>query len=395
VSAPALTSRERANSVAVDRMLRAAPVLVDVRPAIEVVPGMTADAVLAAGAPLPWQEHSGGQRDAVIRGALAEGLASDAADADRRLASGEITLGALHDHGCVGSQAGVLTASTPVFVVANAEHGNVAFGHLCERSGRGPAFLRDVVAPVLGDAVRHADGGIPLRPIIGRALAMGDELHSRSAAATLLLLRELLPHLLAVSARRPEEMRRAVDVMVADDALFAALSTCASKATADAARDVDGSGIVTAMTLSCREFAIRVSGLGDRWFRSGLPDAGAEPTAGDGVINETAGLGGFAQAAAFALQGLHAGGPEQMIDDTLRMYRVTAAEHPAYRIPALGFRGVPVGIDVERVAATRVRPVLGVGAAWGQVGAGLMHAPLACFDEAARELAVTWVEEEA
>jgi hypothetical protein len=151
------------------------------------------------------------------------------------------------------------------------------------------------------------------------------------------------------------------------------------------------------MTLSCREFAIRVSGLGDRWFRSGPPDAAVEPTAGDGIINETAGLGGFAQAAAFALQGLHGGGPEQMIDDTLRMYRVTVAEHPAYRIPALGFRGVPVGIDVERVVATRVRPVMGVGLAGragGEIGAGLMHAPLACFDEAARELAVTWVEEE-
>ena len=45
--------------------------------------------------------------------------------------------------------------------------------------------VRDVVAPVIRDAVRLS-GGIPLKPIIRRALHMGDELHSRNTAASLL-----------------------------------------------------------------------------------------------------------------------------------------------------------------------------------------------------------------
>jgi hypothetical protein len=377
---PTVSAREQANDAAVQRMLAADPVLVDVRPAIDVVPGMTPGTVLVSGAPMPWEAYAGGQRDAVIGAALLEGLASDPEDADARLRSGAISVGGCHDHGCVGSPAGVCTASMPVFVVENRAHGNAAF---CPCSGG----LEDVVAGVLADAVRCAEDGIALAPIIRRALDMGDELHGRTAAATLLLTRELLPHLLAVGERRPAETRRAVDVLVGDDQLFLGLAMSASKATADAAHDIDGAGIVTAMTLSCREFAIRVSGLGDRWFRTDLPEI--EPMGSDSMITETVGLGGFAQAAALSLQDFGGGGPEELIDSSLRMYRIAVAEHPAYRIPALGFRGVPTGIDVELVVATRVRPVMDVGVACrgGQVAAGLLYAPLGCFEQAAAALA--------
>jgi hypothetical protein len=302
----------------------------------------------------------------------------------------------------------------PVFVVENREDGNLAFCNVLqggprkrlndgddEDVRRSLLFLREVAAPVLTEAVRRAGEGIPLRPIIRRALHMGDELHSRNAAATLLFTRELLPHLLAVSEHRPVETQLTIDFMVDSDDFFLGLSMSASKATADAARECQGSGVVTAMTFSCREFAIRVSGLGDRWFRTELPDVDArlfeghaeadiDLLGGGSVINETVGLGGFAQAAAFSLQRFQGGSPEQMIDNTLRMYRITVAEHPEYRIPALGFRGVPVGIDVERVVETRVRPVVDVGVAGRaghQIGAGLMHAPLGCFDQAAAALA--------
>jgi hypothetical protein len=154
------------------------------------------------------------------------------------------------------------------------------------------------------------------------------------------------------------------------------------------------------MTFSCREFAIRVSGLGDEWFRTGLPhveaklfedytDEDIEFMGGESIINETAGLGGFAQAAAFPLQDYQGGSPEQMVANTLRMYEITVAEHPVYRIPALSFRGTPTGIDAERVAATGIAPLMDVGIAGragGQIGAGLMTAPLGCFEAAAAVL---------
>jgi len=411
MSATTVPGREQANRAAAERMMNADPVLVDIRPAIDVVPGMTPETVLTSGAPMPWKDYTGGQRNAVIGGALFEGLATDPADADAKLGDGRIRLGACHDFGCVGSLAGIYTASMPVFVVENRAHGNVAFCNSFE--GSSPKrlnygvydeevrdsllFLQDVAAPVLAEALRCAEGGIPLKPIIRRALNMGDELHSRNAAATLLFTRELLPHLLEVSARLPEETRRTVAFMVDNDYFFLRLSMAASKATADAARDVEGSSVVTAMTFSCREFAIRVSGMGDEWFRSGLPTVDAkladgftpddiELMGGESIINETVGLGGFAQAAAFPLQDYQGGSPEQMVANTLRMYEITVAENPAYRIPALSFRGTPTGIDVERVVASGIAPLMDVGVAGrngGQIGAGLMTAPMGCFRAAA------------
>jgi hypothetical protein len=302
----------------------------------------------------------------------------------------------------------------PVFVVENRDRGNVAFCNSFEGASRkrlnygvydedvraSLLFLQDVAAPVLAEALEATDGGIPLRPIIRRALGMGDELHSRNAAATLLFTRELLAPLLEVAQRRPKETREVVDFMVGNDYFFLRLSMAASKAAADAARDVDGSSVVTAMTFSCREFAIRVSGLGDEWFRSELPSVEAklfeghtedeiEFMGGESIINETAGLGGFAQAAAFSLQDYQGGSPDEMLANTRKMYEITVAEHPAYRIPALSFRGTPTGIDVTRVVSTGILPIMDVGVAGrdgGQIGAGLMRAPLGCFELAAEAM---------
>jgi hypothetical protein len=174
----------------------------------------------------------------------------------------------------------------------------------------------------------------------------------------------------------------------------------ASKATADAMRDIDASSIVSAMAFSCCEFAIRVSGLGDTWFRAPVPAFQATLfegfraediicMGGDSVINETVGLGGLAQAAAVTLQD-YAGGIEEMIRRNRDMYEITTAEHPEYRIPQLGFRGVPIGIDIHKVVATGITPVCitGIpGREGGQIGAGSLFAPIECFEEAANAYA--------
>jgi hypothetical protein len=391
-------------------MCAADPVLVDVRSAREVVPDMTASTVLTSGAPMPWSAYTGGQRAAVIGGALFEGLARDAGGADAALASGAIRLRPCHDHGCVGSVAGIYTASMPVFVVEDRASGTRGFCNLFE----GPATARlnygswnddvraslravqEVYAPVLGEAVR-ARGGVPLRPLMRRALHMGDELHSRNTAATLLFTRELFGGLLDITGARPKEVRRLLDYLAASDYFFLRLSMASSKAAADAAHGVERSSVVTAMTFSCREFAIRVSGLGDTWFRAPLPRVAAKVFAGyteddvelmggESVINETVGLGGFAQAAAFALQDYQGGSAEDMMVLNRAMYEITVGEHPEYKIPALGFRGTPVGIDVYKVIATKTLPVMDVGVpgrGGGQIGAGILRAPLACFEAAA------------
>src|SRR5688572_11180188 len=109
----------RANADVLARLTGSEPVLKDLRPAIEVLPGMTHDTVLTSGPPMPWSGYTGGQRDAIIGGALFEGLARDREEAERKLASGEIKVDGCHDHAAVGSLAGIYTASMPVFVVEN------------------------------------------------------------------------------------------------------------------------------------------------------------------------------------------------------------------------------------------------------------------------------------
>jgi len=399
--------RAAANAEAVRRMTGAEPVLVDVQPALDAVPGMTARTILTSGPPMPWAEYYGGQRNAIIHGALYEGLASDPDDADAKLDDGRIVLAATHDHGCVGSVAGIYTASMPVFVVQNDDRGNRAYCNFYEGESRhrlnygsfnadvraGLDFLRDELAPVLRDVIR-ASGGIALKPLIGRALRMGDELHSRNTAATTLFARELTPHFIGYAVRESQQAAlTALRFLFASDYSFLRLSMAAAKAMADASRDVPASSMVTAMTISCRNFAIRVSGLGDEWFTGPLPDVSCklfdgftdddvEWIGGESHITETVGLGGFAQAAAFGLQAYQGGSAAEMVRLNSLMYDITVAEHPDFKIPYFGFRGTPVGIDVFKVMRTGVTPVIDGGLAGkngGQIGAGILRAPLACF----------------
>ena len=109
--------RTEANLLAFERLTRSDPVLVDVRPAREFVPNFTPETILTSGPPLPWSDYTGGQRDAIIGGALFENLAKDRGEAIAKLDAGEIRVGSCHDFGCVGSLAGIYTASMPVFVV--------------------------------------------------------------------------------------------------------------------------------------------------------------------------------------------------------------------------------------------------------------------------------------
>jgi hypothetical protein len=401
--------QDRANHEVLERIFDSDPVLVDVAPAIDVVPGLDRATILTSGPLLRWEQYTGGQRAGIIGGALFEELA-DTAEAEAKLAVGEIRVRPCMDYGCTGSLAGIYTASMPVLVVENRQHGNRAFCNLFEGVSphrlnygvynenvrRNLRFLGDVVGPTLGEAVRLL-GGIPLRPLMTRALHMGDELHSRNTAATLLFSRELFPSLLDLAGRMRDEVRQTLDYLRSSDYFFLRLSMAASKATADAAHGVEGSSIVSAMVFNCREFAIRVSGLGDEWFRGPLPtmygaklfegfsESDVEFMGGESTLNETVGLGGFAQAAAFPLQDYQGGSAERMVEANLAMYQITLGEHPEFRIPYLGFRGVPTGIEIHRVVATGITPVLDIGVAGrmgGQIGAGSFKAPLACFETA-------------
>ncbi|MBE2404259.1 DUF1116 domain-containing protein, partial [Klebsiella pneumoniae] len=108
-----------ANKIALERIIQSHPVLVGYDQAINVVPGMTRTTILHAGPPVTWENMCGAMKGAVTGALVFEGLATDLDDAARIAASGDITFSPCHEHDCVGSMAGVTSASMFMHIVEN------------------------------------------------------------------------------------------------------------------------------------------------------------------------------------------------------------------------------------------------------------------------------------
>jgi hypothetical protein len=401
-----------ANATVVARLLGARPMLIDVRPAAEVVPGLESRMILCAGPPIGWPEMCGPMRGAVIGAILFEGWACSPEAATALAARGEIRFAPCHHHGAVGPMAGILSPSMPVVVVENTSHGNRAFATLNEGLGRVLRFgaydaevldrlrwLARALGPALSATIR-VSGPADLKLITAQALQMGDECHNRNTAATCRLVRALAP---ALSRAVDGPTAAAVfDFLLGNSHFFLNLSMAACKATLDPAHGVPGSTVVTAMARNGVEFGIRLSGTGDRWFTAPAPvidglyfpgygPGDANPDLGDSAITETAGIGGFAMATAPAIVRFVGGTPADALAYTQEMYGITLARNPEFALPALGFAGTPTAIDARRVVESGVAPVINTGIAHrepgvGQIGAGIARAPLACFRAALGEL---------
>ena len=68
--------------------------------------------------------------------------------------------------------------------------------------------------------------------------------------------------------------------------------------------------------------------------------------------------------------------------------------NPDWIMPNLDFAGAPTGIDIRKVLQTGIAPIINTGIAHkmpgiGQVGAGIVRAPLACFERAFEGIAET------
>lgn len=405
-----------ANREAARRLVEATPVWVDVAVAGEVVPALDGRVLLHAGPPVDWERMCGPMRGAVIGAILYEGWAATAEEAGRLAAGGGVTFAPCHEHSAVGPMAGLISPSMPVAVVENRSHGNRAFSTFNEGLGKAlrfGAYSADVLerlrwlevslAPVLREAVRET-GGVNLKSIIARALQMGDEVHNRNVAATSLLVRALAP---ALARGDCPDVGAVASFLAENDHFFLNLSMAAHKAAADAAADVPWSTVVTAMTRNGTEFGIRVSGLGGRWFTAPAPavdglyfpafsPADANSDMGDSSICETAGLGGFAMAAAPAITRFVGGTVQDALRFTREMYEITVGRNPNFSLPPLDFAGTATGIDVLQVLDTGIAPVINTGIAHrepgvGQVGAGLVRAPMQCFVAAARAFCEQYV----
>jgi hypothetical protein len=407
---------EAANAVALARFLEAQPVLTGVATARDVLPGMAGSRklIVHAGPPIAWPLMCGPMRGAVIGAVLLEGWADSHAAAEHLVASGAVALEPCHHQSAVGPMAGIISPSMPLFVVENRNAGNRAYCNFNEGLGKvmrfganGPEVIErlrlmaSVVAPALGAALART-GAIELKPLMAQALNMGDEVHNRNMAATALFIKRIAPALIEADIVR-EDAARALAFMAGNDHFFLNLSMAACKAMCDAAAGVQGSSMVTAMARNGVNFGIRLSGTGETWFEApanpvdglyfpGYSIADAAADLGDSAITETAGVGGFAMAAAPAIVKFVGGTPTDAIHHSLRMRAITLGVNPSFTLPALDFAAVAAGIDARKVVDCGVLPVINSGIAHreagvGQIGAGVTSAPMACFSSALKAFA--------
>jgi hypothetical protein len=316
--------------------------------------------------------------------------------------------------------AGIISPSMPVHVIENRTHGNRAYCTVNEGLGKVLRFganskevldrlkwIETTFAPALKKALALSDG-IDLKSITSQALHMGDECHNRNKASTSLFYREIIDYFLQTDLTQGE-LRDVVGFIKNNEHYFLNLSMPASKSALDAAHGIPYSTVVTTMARNGVEFGIRVSGLGEKeWFTApanfvkglffpGYTEDDAAPDLGDSTITETMGIGGFAMGGSPAIVQFVGGDVEDAISYSEQMYEITVGENTNYSIPTLNFRGGAFGIDIRKVIETNILPVINTGMAHkeagvGQVGAGIVHPPKACFEQALLRFKETYEE---
>ncbi|WP_098747718.1 DUF1116 domain-containing protein [Paenibacillus sp. EZ-K15] len=402
---------DEANQAVIQKMVAGAPFLVDVVPAKSVVDPLNGKVLLHAGPPIQFADMTGPMQGACIGAVLFEGWAASEEQAMTMLEQGEITFIPCHHVKAVGPMGGITSANMPLLVVENQTDGNRAFCTMNEGIGKVLRFgayseeviqrlqwMRDVLGPTLSKALRQTEQGLNINVMIAKAITMGDEFHQRNIAASLVFLKEISPYILQTDTTETDKL--AVVKFLADtDQFFLNVAMATSKAVLDAARMIEHGTVVTAMSRNGQNFGIRISGMGDEWFTApvntpqglfftGYSQDMANPDIGDSAITEAFGVGGMAMVAAPGVtRFVGAGGFDDALATSNEMAEICIGHNPNFTIPTWNFQGICLGIDARKVVETGITPVINTGIAHkeagvGQIGAGTVRAPLACFEKA-------------
>lgn len=409
---------EQANAAVIARIREARPHWQDVDLAHRLIPQLAEGRkLLHAGPPVTWQEMSGPVRGACIGACLFEGWAQDDQQALALLAQGEIEFIPCHSVSAVGPMGGITSAHMPMVVVRNTVHGNDAYCNMNEGIGKVMRFgaygedvqqrlrwMRDSLAPVLKAVLATLEEGIDLTALMAQAISMGDEFHQRNIAASALLMRRLAPEI-SLLPRDKAELAQVMQFLSITDQFFLNLAMAYCKAAMDAGAEIEQGTIVTVMTRNGKNFGIKISGMGDRWFTapvntpeglffSGFSQADANPDIGDSAITETFGIGGAAMVAAPGVTRFvgASGGMSAATDISEEMAEIYLERNMMLQIPTWDFQGACLGLDARRVVETGITPLINTGIAHreagvGQIGAGTVRAPLGCFEKAIEALA--------
>lgn len=408
---------DEANALTVKRMTESRPLWIDVQPAVEAIPGLEPQTLLHSGPPIAFEDMCDPQQRAVEGAAIFEGWVSGREELERKLKRRQIVLRPNYELGSVGGMCGVISPSMQVIVTENQPFGNRSWTTFNEGKGNviwmgaydaatlvRLRWMRDVLGPTMKEALRHTHGGIDIFKIIAEGIQMGDEVHARSAACTLLLQRQLTPLLLATDVDK-RTIQDVLGFIAGNNHSFLSLTLTACKAAADAAHGVPGSTVVTAMSRNGVDFALRVGGLGDRWFvaktapmdeaiyYSGYGPADAAGDIGDSAIVETVGLGGLVIGAAPSISSFVGGTVAHARSAMTAMRGICVAANPKFAPSAVDFMPAPVGIDVRKVVRTGVAPIIDTGvlhkaSGVGQIGTGIARAPIEAFRSALATFAV-------
>ncbi|MFC0179229.1 DUF1116 domain-containing protein [Thorsellia kenyensis] len=407
---------DKANQTAFDKMRQGQPVLKRICFAHEIIPNMTKKTIFHAGPPIDWNDMCGPMQGAFIGALKYEGLASTDDEARALMQSGEITYGPNHYNQCVGPMTGMISYSMPLFEVENETFGNKAYCTINEGIGKvmrfganGPDvierlhWLEKVLAPALNKAIIEA-GGVNLKNIMSQALTMGDEMHQRNVAASLLFYRQISGPLASVTQGNKDAQAIVEFVAKKNDQFFLNLAMAATKSIADTIRDIPYCTVVSAMSRNGVNFGINVSSLGYTWFEApclkpnalyfpGYSEEDANPDMGDSAIVECYGIGGMAMGAAPAVvRFVGAESVHEAFRYTERMREITVGMNNDLPIPTMDFAGVSLGIDIRKVVSTGILPVINTGVAHkeagvGQVGAGIVTPPMDVMVEALKAFA--------
>lgn len=404
---------EKANQEALSRVLAAQAKLTAVMPALQVIPGMTEKTFLHAGPPIAYENMAGPMKGAILGAILFEGLAKNLTEAETLVKSGHIHFASAHEYRAVGPMAGIISPSMPVHVVENPIHKNTAYCSINEGLGKvlryganGPEviaklkWIKETFAPILNEALKIS-GPIDIKQIIAQALQMGDETHNRNKAATALFLKEIARAIFLTKADMDKKVM-VFDFIKNNDHYFLNLSMPAAKVALDSAQGIADSTFVTIMARNGVDFGIKIASS-PSWYTApanyvkglyftGYSEADAAPDIGDSAITETYGIGGFAMGGAPAIVQFVGGSVADAIRYSKTMHFITVGQHQVMQLPSLDFAPSALGIDIRKVVATNILPIINTGIAHktpgiGQVGAGLVEPPMACFTEALKAFA--------
>lgn len=402
---------DEANLDVINRIKNGTPVLRDVVPAKTVIKELNEKVLLHAGPPIKWENMTDPMQGSCIGAVLFEGWAANEEDARKMLNNNEITFIPCHNVNAVGPMGGITSGNMPVFVVENTAYNTVAYCQMNEGIGAVLRFgaysqevvdrltwMKDTLGPVLGEAIRSMENGLNLNPMIAKAIAMGDEFHQRNIAASLIFLKEVAP---SISKLKLDEKKRTeVLTFLADtDQFFLNVIMASAKSVMDGARQIQAGTVVTIMARNGENFGIKIAGMGDEWFTApvnspkglyftGFSEEDGSKDLGDSSITETFGVGGMAMIAAPAVtRFVGTGGFQDALDISNELDAIVISHNPNLIIPTWDFKGAHLGIDARKVVATGITPVINTGIAHkeagkGQIGAGTVHPPLACFEKA-------------